>query len=194
MWEWKKCVMMYFFFLFFLEGIEYDGFSIIIVIILFQNSIKRGFLEKEKEMTNRITQFFSLFWIKQNFSRTFRVVSSGEKRKMKNFLLIPPKKINNKKPLQVINRKRSFLVFVTNSTVHIHIVRKDPCSQEDCFQQSNQIFKQTFYHSFIKMFKQRDTDSQKNRKYWSTHRQEEGENWKWQINLFKVDDKDFCFK
>ena len=131
-------------------------------------------------MTNRITQFFSLFWIKQNFfQELFSLFFRGEKRKMKNFLLIPPKKINNKKPPQRINRKRSFLVSVTSSTVHIHIFRKDPCSQEDCFQQSNHVFKQTFHHSFIKMINQRNPHSQKNRKHWSTHRQEEGKNWKW---------------
>ena len=114
----KKCGDV-FFSTFFLKGlIEYDGFSIIIVIILFQNSIKRGFLEKEKEMTNRITQFFLFSELNKFFSRTFLVVSSGEKRKMKNFLLIPPKKINNKKPPQRINRKRSFLVSVTNTSVH----------------------------------------------------------------------------
>ena len=50
---------------------------------------------------------------------------------MKNFLLIPPEKINNKKSPQLINRKRSFLVSVTNTTVHtftfsgkIHVVKK----------------------------------------------------------------------
>ena len=54
----KMCVFQLFYF--FLEGIEWkwSDYSIIIVIILFQYGIKRGFLEKEKEMTNRITQFF----------------------------------------------------------------------------------------------------------------------------------------
>ena len=54
----KKCGDVFFYF--FLEGIEWkwSDCSIIMVIILFQYGIKRGFLEKEKEMTNRITQFF----------------------------------------------------------------------------------------------------------------------------------------
>ena len=49
-----------FFSTFLLKGLNGNGltFSIIIAIILFQYGIKRGFLEKEKEMTNRITQFF----------------------------------------------------------------------------------------------------------------------------------------
>ena len=52
------CVFQLFYF--FIEGIEkkWSDYSFIIVIILFQYGIKRGFLEKEKEMTNRITQFF----------------------------------------------------------------------------------------------------------------------------------------
>ena len=94
---------------------------------------------------------------------------------MKNFLLIPSEKINNKKPPQRINRKRSFLVSVTSSTVHtftfsgkIHVIKKIVFNNLIMYSNKH------FIIQLIKMIKQRNPHSQKNRKHWSTHRQEEG--------------------